>query len=80
MSLFSLPGASRHSRPSRMPLPPRVTHVPRAPRLDVARVDAVRDIGDALERLGLEPEIVVNNAGYALLERPTSSTARTSLR
>ena len=36
-------------------------------RLDVARVDAVRDISEALERLGLEPEIVVNNAGYALL-------------
>jgi uncharacterized protein len=36
-------------------------------RLDVARVDAARDIGDALARRGLEPEIVVNNAGFALL-------------
>ena len=36
-------------------------------RLDVARADAVHDIGDALARRGLEPEIVVNNAGYALL-------------
>jgi uncharacterized protein len=35
-------------------------------RLDVARVDAARDIGDALARRGLEPEIVVNNAGFGL--------------
>jgi short-subunit dehydrogenase len=36
-------------------------------RLDVARVDAARDIGEALARRGLEPEIVVNNAGFGLL-------------
>jgi short-subunit dehydrogenase len=36
-------------------------------RLDVARVDAARDIGEALTRRGLEPEIVVNNAGFGLL-------------
>jgi short-subunit dehydrogenase len=35
-------------------------------RMDVARVDAARDIAEALARRGLEPEIVVNNAGYAL--------------
>jgi uncharacterized protein len=35
-------------------------------RLDVARVDAARDIGDALARRGLEPDIVVNNAGFGL--------------
>ncbi len=36
-------------------------------RLDVARVDAARDIGEALARRGLEPEIVINNAGFGLL-------------
>jgi uncharacterized protein len=36
-------------------------------RMDVARVDAARDIGEALARRGLEPEIVVNNAGFGLL-------------
>jgi short-subunit dehydrogenase len=36
-------------------------------RLDVARVDAARDIAEALARRGLEPEIVVNNAGFGLL-------------
>jgi short-subunit dehydrogenase len=35
-------------------------------RMDVARVDAARDIAEALARRGLEPEIVVNNAGFAL--------------
>src|SRR5215470_11036403 len=35
-------------------------------RMDVARVDAARDIGEALARRGLEPEIVVNNAGFGL--------------
>jgi short-subunit dehydrogenase len=35
-------------------------------RMDVARVDATRDIAEVLARRGLEPEIVVNNAGYAL--------------
>lgn len=36
-------------------------------RLDVARIDAARDIAEALARRGLEPEIVVNNAGFGLL-------------
>jgi len=36
-------------------------------RLDVARVDAARDIAEALARRALEPEIVVNNAGFGLL-------------
>ncbi len=36
-------------------------------RMDVARVDAARDIGEALSRRGLEPDIVVNNAGFGLL-------------
>jgi len=36
-------------------------------RMDVARVDAARDIAKALARRGLEPETVVNNAGFALL-------------
>jgi uncharacterized protein len=36
-------------------------------RMDVARVDAARDIGEALATRGLEPEIVVNNAGFGLL-------------
>jgi uncharacterized protein len=36
-------------------------------RMDVARIDAARDIGEALARRGLEPEIVVNNAGFGLL-------------
>ena len=36
-------------------------------RLDVARVDAARDIAEALAQRGLEPDVVVNNAGYALL-------------
>jgi short-subunit dehydrogenase len=36
-------------------------------RLDVARIDAAQDIAEALARRGLEPEIVINNAGFALL-------------
>jgi short-subunit dehydrogenase len=36
-------------------------------RMDVARVDAARDLGEALNTRGLEPEIVVNNAGFGLL-------------
>ncbi len=36
-------------------------------RMDVARIDAARDIREALARRGLEPEIVVNNAGFGLL-------------
>jgi hypothetical protein len=36
-------------------------------RLDVARVDAARDIGEALAQRGLEPEIIVNNAGFGLM-------------
>jgi uncharacterized protein len=36
-------------------------------RADVARIDAARDIADALAQRGLEPDIVVNNAGFGLL-------------
>jgi short-subunit dehydrogenase len=36
-------------------------------RLDVARVDAARDIGEALAQRGLETEIIVNNAGFGLM-------------
>src|SRR5437764_2383253 len=35
-------------------------------RLDVARVDAVRDLSQALAQRSLEPEILVNNAGFGL--------------
>ncbi len=35
-------------------------------RADVARIDASRRIGEALAAAGLEPEIVVNNAGFGL--------------
>jgi short-subunit dehydrogenase len=34
---------------------------------DLARVDAARDIADALARRGLEPDTVVNNAGFGLI-------------
>ena len=33
-------------------------------RLDVGRIDAARDISEALAQRALEPEIVVNNAGF----------------
>jgi short-subunit dehydrogenase len=36
-------------------------------RLDVGRIDAARDLAEALAARGLEPEILVNNAGFALL-------------
>ena len=36
-------------------------------RADVSRIDAARRISDALAAEGLEPEIVVNNAGFGLL-------------
>ncbi|HEY7243274.1 MAG TPA: SDR family oxidoreductase [Xanthobacteraceae bacterium] len=36
-------------------------------RHDVGRIDAARDIGEALAQRGLEPEIVVNNAGFGLM-------------
>ncbi|MFL6797285.1 MAG: SDR family NAD(P)-dependent oxidoreductase [Xanthobacteraceae bacterium] len=36
-------------------------------RMDVTRIDAVRDIGEALARRSLEPEVIVNNAGFGLL-------------
>jgi short-subunit dehydrogenase len=35
-------------------------------RADVSRIDAARRIGEALAAAGLEPEIVVNNAGFGL--------------
>jgi uncharacterized protein len=36
-------------------------------RADVARIDAGRRIGEALAAAGVEPDIVVNNAGFGLL-------------
>jgi short-subunit dehydrogenase len=36
-------------------------------RLDLGRIDAARDLADALAQRALEPEILVNNAGFALL-------------
>ena len=42
---------------------PRPTVLP----ADVARPDAARDIAETLARRGLEPNIVVNNAGFGLL-------------
>jgi uncharacterized protein len=42
---------------------PRPTVLPS----DVARPDASREIGQELERRGLEPDIVVNNAGFGLV-------------
>ena len=36
-------------------------------RADVARVDAGRRIGEALAANGVEPDIVVNNAGFGLI-------------
>ena len=36
-------------------------------RMDVTRVDATRDLREALDRNSVEPEIVVNNAGFGLL-------------
>jgi short-subunit dehydrogenase len=36
-------------------------------RLDVGRIDAARDVADALARRELEAEFVVNNAGFGLL-------------
>jgi short-subunit dehydrogenase len=36
-------------------------------RLDVGRIDAARDLSEALAQRSLEPEILVNNAGFGLL-------------
>jgi uncharacterized protein len=36
-------------------------------RADVSRIDAARRIGDALIANGVEPDIVVNNAGFGLV-------------
>jgi short-subunit dehydrogenase len=36
-------------------------------RADVARIDAARRIGEALAANGVEPDIVVNNAGFGLV-------------
>jgi short-subunit dehydrogenase len=36
-------------------------------RADVARIDASQRIGETLAALGLEPDIVVNNAGFGLV-------------
>src|SRR5262249_60855457 len=39
---------------------------PTALRADVARIDAAHDIAEALAQRGLEPDIVVNDAGFGL--------------
>ena len=36
-------------------------------RADLARADAVQEIAEALDQRGLEPDVVVNNAGFGLL-------------
>ena len=36
-------------------------------RADLARADAVQGIAEALDQRGLEPDVVVNNAGFGLL-------------
>jgi uncharacterized protein len=36
-------------------------------RADLARADATQTIAEALEQRGLEPDVVVNNAGFGLL-------------
>jgi uncharacterized protein len=36
-------------------------------RADLARADAVQGIAEALDQHGLEPDVVVNNAGFGLL-------------
>ncbi|HEY2226810.1 MAG TPA: SDR family oxidoreductase [Xanthobacteraceae bacterium] len=41
-------------------------------RADVSRIDAARRIGEALTAAGLEPEIVVNNAGFGLVGNAAS--------
>src|SRR5437763_12111521 len=35
-------------------------------RIDIARVDTARDLAESMARRGLEPEIVINNAGFGL--------------
>jgi uncharacterized protein len=44
-------------------------------RTDVSRIDAARDIGEALAKRGLEPDIVINNAGFGLFG-PADKLAR----
>jgi hypothetical protein len=41
-------------------------------RADVSRIDTARRIGEALTAAGLEPEIVVNNAGFGLVGNAAS--------
>ena len=36
-------------------------------RADLVRADAVQEIAEALDQRGLEPDVVVNNAGFGLL-------------
>src|SRR3974377_1132422 len=36
-------------------------------RIDIARIDAARDIAEMLAGRGLEPDIVINNSGFGLL-------------
>src|SRR5437763_14122860 len=36
-------------------------------RIDIARVDTARDLAESMARRGLEPAIVINNAGFGLI-------------
>ena len=47
--------------------PPRATASRLFLPVDLERADAVERIGDVMVMLGVEPEIVVNNAGFGLL-------------
>jgi short-subunit dehydrogenase len=44
----------------------KATSRPMVLRLDVARIDAARDLSEALAQRGVEPEIIINNAGFGL--------------
>ena len=47
--------------------------------LDLAQPDAVERIADALNNAGLEPEIVVNNAGFGLVGAAAARPCRSQL-
>ena len=59
--------AKGHRRPACLPV-------------DLARRDAVERIAEAMARRGVEPDIVVNNAGFGLLGPAAALTAPSSWR